>query len=435
VKITKLSLAAIAAMTLTTGAMADEGIDFKIDGQAVVYYQTMDGDNIDQFNKDGSKANAGLQLDLSSNLGNGFGLGLQGSALNTLGLEDNLVSATMQGGGGDTGNASNYFAMTKAYITKKAGNTLIKAGRQELPKSLSPFAFSESWNVFKNTFDAAVLINSDIPNTTLVGAYVDRSNMNGAFGDLSEFGDMAGGAINNGAYMLTAQNKSLEGLTVTGSYYAIPSSTGTAAVDAVVTTDSNGDTTVVTPAVAATGGLGHVDVLWLDTKVDLNKLAQLPVNLALQGGQMEIDGEDNPTQAIGVKASAKVSGTNLSLAYTKVSTDGTLGITNVGTGVKSPLYTQMILNQGKIAKGNDTVVLKAVIPAGPGKVVAQYGMTTDNTTTGNDYQELDLMYKFKAFDMNMFAAYVMQTQDDIGLGADKANDQANLIRFWTRYNF
>ncbi len=417
-KITNLSLAAIAAVAMTTGAMAE--VDFKIGGQAVVYYQTADAvaPDTDMFNKDASSANFGLQLNANADLGNGFGLGLQGTGLSTLGLEDNLVSGVRQSGLGHNGDtatdAGNYFSMTKAYLTKQVGKTTLKMGRQELPKSLSPLAFSESWNVYKNTFDAIVAINSDIPDTTLVGAYVDRSNNHG---DLSKFDEFqtgkAGAAVrpNNGAYMLTAQNKSLNGLTLTGSYYGLPVSDNAAAP--------------------------HTDAFWLDTKADLNTLAQVPVSLAVQGGQLKPDGLDD-TNVLGVKASAKTNGVNLSLAYSKVGA-GTLSVQNVGTGVKTPLYTQMIGNQNFIAHDNDTFVLGANMPVGPGKLIAKYDMTTDNSAASNDYTELDVIYKFKALGTNMLAAYVMQNADNKIFAKDVAGnateDTNNIIRVWTRYNF
>ena len=408
-KITNLSLAAIAAVAMTTGAMAD--VDMKIGGQAVVYYQTADAAaaNTDMFNKDASSANFGLQLNANSDLGNGFGLGLQGTGLSTLGLEDNLVSGVRQSGlghNGDTGNAGDYFSITKAYLTKQVGNTTLKMGRQELPKSLSPLAFSESWNVYKNTFDAVVAINSDIPDTTLVGAYVDRSNKHGDFSTFNDFQTGAAGAAVNpdkGAYMLTAQNKSLNGVTLTGSYYALP-----------------------------VGAAPHTDAFWLDAKTDLNTLAKVPVKLAVQGGQLKPDGL-NDTNVLGVKASAKTNGVNLSLAYSKVGA-GTLSVQNVGTGVKTPLYTQMIGNQNFIAHDNDTVVLGASMPVGSGKLIANYDMTTDNSAASNDYNELDLIYKTKLLGTNVLAAYVMQ-QSDNKIFATNTEDTNNIIRVWTRYNF
>jgi len=413
VKITNLSLAAITAVAMTTGAMAE--VDFKIGGQAVVYYQTVEnGGESDLFAQDSSAANAGLQLNANADLGNGFGLGLQGTALSTLGLEDNLVNKVMQIGGGDISHATDHFAFTKAYLTKQVGNTTLKMGRQELPKSLSPLAFSENWNVFKNTFDAIVAVNTDIANTTLVGAYVDRSNNHndlGTFDNLTAAGGVA--RPGNGAYMLTAQNKSLQDITLTGSYYSIISG----ADGATYTTKDNAGKDVVNPAIAP-----HVDALWLDVKA-----ANLgPVSLALQGGQLKPDGLEDTT-VYGAKVSGKANNVDLALAYSSVD-DGTLSVQNVGTGVKTPLYTQMIVNQGHIARDADTVTLKAAMPLAAGKLIAQYGLTTDNSAAGNDYNELDLIYKFKALGTNMLAAYVRAD-------ADKAADPANIIRVWTRYNF
>ena len=401
-KITNLSLVAIAAMAFTTGAMAD--VDMKIGGQAVIYYQTVEnGGDSEFFGRDSSVANAGIQLNANADIGNGFGLGLQGTALNTFGLEDNLVHATMQNSGGDTANASNYFAFTKAYLTKQVGKTTLKMGRQELPKSLSPLAFSESWNVYKNTFDAILAINKDIPGTTLVGAYVDRSNNHG---DLSTFDNLTavGGHVrpDNGAYMLTAQNKSLKDVTVTGSYYAIVAGGATA------------------PAIAP-----HVDALWLDAQA--SNLG--PVSLAVQAGQLSPDGTGfNDTKVLGAKVGGKAGNANLSLAYSKINR-GTLSVQNVGTGVKTPLYTQMVANQGHISNDADTVVLKGVVPLGTSKLIAQYGLTTDNSVAGTDYNELDVIYKFKALGTNMLAAYVRADHDVAG------QDPANIIRVWTRYNF
>jgi hypothetical protein len=325
-------------------------------------------------------------------------MGVQGTALNTFGLEKNLVDNVMQSGGGDLGNAGDYEAITKAYLTKQLGNTTLKMGRQELPKSLSPLAFTESWNAVKNTFDAIVAINSDLPDTTLVGAFVSRTNGNGLANDMSTFGDLAGGAATKGAYMLTAANKSIANTPITVSYYELPSTELTA--------------------------------VWADVKA--NKLG--PVNVALQGGSImngATGGKD--TTSIGAKVTGKAGPANLSLAYSTVD-DGDVAIQNVGTGVKTPLYTQMILNQNFISSDSDTVVLKGVIPAGPGKLIAQYGMTTDNSAASNDYNELDVIYKFKALGTNMLAAYVMQSTDKktLAKGTDDAN---NVIRFWTRYNF
>lgn len=403
-KITNLSLAAIAAMAFTTGAVAD--VDLKTGGQAVVFYQTVEnGGNTDLFAQGNSFANAGLQLNVDGDIGNGFGLGLQGTALSTWGLENQVVSGVMQSGlgnNGDTANASDYFAMTQAYLTKQVGNTTLKAGRQTIPMSLSPLAFSENWDVFENTFDAIVAINSDLPDTTLVGAYVSRSNTHTNF---SAFGDMASGAagtvapIGEGAYMLTVANKSIAQAPITLSYYELES-------------------------IGQGVGLGETgNAIWGDVQVD----AGMPVKLGLQGGQINPENGLDETKVIGAQLTGTFGAVDAKLAYSKVGA-GPVSVQNVGTGVKTPLYTQMVLNQNHIASDADTFVLSGSMALGAGKATIAYDTTKDNKTANSDYQELDLIYTFNALGMNMLAAYVY-AEDDL------AADPTNAIRLWARYNF
>ena len=67
-------------------------------------------------------------------------------------------------------------------------------------------------------------------------------------------------------------------------------------------------------------------------------------------------------------------------AYTSVDMDdptvlNVLTVTNFGTGVKSPLYTQMVLNQVFIDGhfgDSDTWMVKGVYKGLGGKIVAQY---------------------------------------------------------------
>lgn len=403
-KITNLSLAAIAAMAFTTGAVAD--VDLKTGGQAVVFYQTVEnGGNTDLFARGNSVANAGLQLNVDGDIGNGFGLGLQGTALSTWGLENQVVSNVIQSGlgnNGDTANASDYFAMTQAYLTKQIGNTTLKAGRQTLPQSLSPLAFSENWNAFENTFDAIVAINSDLPDTTLVGAYVSRSNTHA---NLSAFGDMASGAagavapIGEGAYMLTVANKSIAQAPITVSYYELES-------------------------IGQNLGLGETgNAIWGDVQVD----AGMPVKLGLQGGQINPKNGLDETKVIGAQLTGAFGGVDAKLAYSKVGA-GAVAVQNVGTGVKTPLYTQMVLNQNFIASDADTIVVSGSMAVGNGTATLAYDSTKDNSAASDDYQELDLLYTFDALGMKMLAAYVYAEQDSWA-------DPANAIRLWARYNF
>jgi hypothetical protein len=386
---TKISLATVLALGFVSSLSAD-GVDLKTTGQAVIYYQTSDSNGAgDLFDKAGARANVGLQLNVNGDLGNGFGVGATGIALGTLGLEKNLVSAPMQRA--DTTATGVGTAITQAYVTKKIDNTTFKLGRQELPMSLSPLAFSEDWNVFKNTFDAAVAINTDIQDTTLVGAWVSGANINR---DLSEMQDMSCGChdINGGAYMVTVANKSIKEAPMTLSYYALKDIDGRESGSAV----------------------------WGDVQVD----AGLPVKIGLQGGQIMPENNLEDTKAFGVKVSAKVDTINLSSAYSSV-TDGGMRVRNIGTATKTPLYTQMILNQDFINRDSDAWNVQASMPVGAGTVSTTYSM---GDVGANTYNELDLIYKTKAMGTDLFAAYVMQ---DDSTRADKNN----LVRLWTRYNF
>ncbi len=393
-KKTLVSLAA--ASLIVTGAMAADaekkGVDFVTTGQAVVYYETKatdtDGD-AGFFHQDNSMANVGLQLNTTGNLGNGFTLGSQLTYLGTLGLENNAVSSTrMDVAQSLNGTTTDELMLTQINISKKVGNTTVKLGRQELPKGLSPFAYSEKWNVFKNTFDAALVVNTDVPDTTLVGAYVS--------GTTTTFDANKGtlGSLVTGleVYMLTAQNKSIPLTTLTGTYYSIPSS--------------------------------HT-VAWLDAKV----AGDLPFGLTagLQGGQIAYDDSDmDSATAFGLKVAAKpVKNLMVQLAYS--STDEN-GVFKNATGVKTPLYTQMIYNQNFISTDADTIHLKVAYNAGDiGTFAAVYGASTYNaSTTENEYSELDLIYKVKSGGVTYWASAMLR---DIDGFAD------NKVRLWARLGF
>ncbi len=436
-KKTLVSLAAVAA--LTTGAMAaDKGIDIVTTGQAVVYYETHadDGDGMgvqkrdtSLFDKDSSAANVGIQLNLSADLKNNFTFGSQLTYLGTAGLEHNLVSGTRQhsnawGTGVSHTDLNDEIALTKIFIAKKIANTTIKVGRQELPKSLSPFAFSEGWNVFKNTFEAILVVNTDIPDTTLVGAYVSASN--GSIGDITTFNNLGnlGIAGSGGAYLATVQNKSVPMTTITASYYDVAKVIGAGGV----------------------AGADGVNVIWGDVAV-AGKDLPMGLKLGVQGGTITTDtnGWDDTT-AYGVKVGLKpINALALCVAYTSVDGDdnkANVTMSNVGTGVKTPLYTQMILNQNAIKLDSDTYMVKGVYNTGAyGKIIAQYAGSTVGKSSmmgaDKDYSEFDLIYKVKAAGVNYLVAYMNRNIDKGGnMGLVTANtEQDDRIRIVARYKF
>jgi len=385
-------------------------------GQAVAYYQTIDDQGTgDLFSGSSTYGSLGLQLRATNaDVMWGIGAGAEVSAIK----QDDGFSSNMTGGNAQTDSAE----LTQAYLTygMDSINTSLKVGRQTLPKSLSPFAFSEGWQVFKNTFDAALVVNSSLPNTTLVYAYVTGANR--SVGPIDNFSDISAfpGVINaeDNVHMVTAQNKSFENLTLTGSYYFAANMTSDAGIP-------NG---------------GDTQLWWLDGTYKAESFT-----VALQGGQVMPDGVDD-TSAFGAKIAGNLGGFGLALAYSSVD-DGVVPVYNMGTNVKTPLYTQSILNQNTISLDSDTIKASATMKAlgggfglhyiysdlgsaARGSVFNNGNVEAGGSATGTgEYSELDLTYKTKVSEnTTVFAGYVWQ--DD-----DRLVDSQNFLRFWARYNF
>jgi len=231
---------------------------------------------------------------------------------------------------------------------------------------------------------------------------------------------------NDGIYMLTVQNKSVEGLTLTGTYYY-----------AADFANNNG----------VTAGTEDAHILWGDINYAFSDYV-----VAGQVGTIMDDDFDKYNQddvvAFGLKAGGNFGMFDASLAYSNVNDGGVAipkttpkGLFNVG-GVKTPLYTQMILNQGVIRSDNDTFVARAGLKALGGKFGLAYDYTTDNSAADNDYQELDLTYKTKVFNdsTTLFAGYIMRNWDKNvdkhgHVAATGGDDTDNVLRFWAKYNF
>ncbi len=411
-------------------------------GQGVLYYQTRDvwgmGDLFDSIN---SVASAGVQVRaVNKDIFAGIGAGVELSGISDLYLYDDVVSGLAQGTGNlmdprnDT-SVNSSAAFTQAYLTYGIGNTSVKVGRQLLPKSLSPFAFSEGWNVFKNTFEAGLLVNTDITDTTLVYAYVWRANSS-LTGDLNAFTDLSvldkalpdAAVAENGVHMVTAQNKSIDKLTLTGTWYYAP--------EMVM-------------------GVDDVNILWADAKYGFGE-DMYGLVIGAQGGTVMLDTDGlEDTTAFGAKIGGNFDLFDASIAYSSVD-DGTVNIENLGTNVKTPLYTQMIFNQNSIKRDSDTVVVRAGVKALGGKFGVAYGYSDMGATalsavTGKaggegEYSELDVTYKTKVFNdsTTLFAGYVYQDDDrmdGLAITDDEGNvlstfdGTQNMIRVWGRYNF
>ena len=176
-KLTKMSLVA-ALLVAGTSAFAIDNV--KVSGDAKLYYATDDAktDGIENavgsgsdslFNAGSSAGQAALGLGVTADLTKNVSTGVHLTALSTLGLEGQLVNNVWEG----TNATQDSWWFDEAWIAATAGKTTVKIGRMELD---TPYVFTEKWSIAKNTFGAAVVLNQDLPDTTLVGAYVGQGN-------------------------------------------------------------------------------------------------------------------------------------------------------------------------------------------------------------------------------------------------------------------
>ena len=212
----------LAATLIASSAFAIDNI--KASGDAKLYYSTSDDADNSLFNKNGAAGQAAASLSISADLTEGISAGSKITALSTLGLEGQLVNNVWEAPSGLTDS----FIVNELWLAGTIGKTTGKIGRMPLD---TPLVFTETWSITENTFEAAVLINQDIPDTTLVGAYVGGSNAQAFGGSGAGIGGVISTSANGstfsqfykGAYAAGAVNNSWAPLTAQAWYYGATS--------------------------------------------------------------------------------------------------------------------------------------------------------------------------------------------------------------------
>ncbi len=432
-KFVKLSLATVGAIAFASSAMADVSDNIKnvkVDGFVKAWYQTSDlgMKDDDFFGKSSSIANASAAVGVTADLGDYVSTGVKAYMLDTLGLENDVVSNVASGRAytvDATGKRVQDVAKSidsqswlgEAYIIAKATpKTIVKVGRQELD---TPLAFTESWNATPNTFDAAVLLNSDIPYTTLVLAYVGKGNGNSdGFSVVNNGGKFANyGAANTGV------SKAF-GAGATGG------NDGAYAAAAVVNLKE------VAPVTASLWYYNVVDAaraVWLDATYDA-KVAKFEAQYADMNPADNVDAlagaSIDSTSAFALKASGKYQNFGAFLAYSDVSEDGVLHIQNTATGDKTKLFTASIVSDGAVAgkPGVSSVMLGGDATFAGYKTALTYGMYSDDNVANGDVNEANLIVTKSFGQLGLFLAYV-------NVDKDSQKDTDDYLRFIATYKF
>lgn len=410
-KIAKLSLVTILSLTginaVASGSLQDALKSGKASGKATIWYQT--NDQKDLFHKMSSIGNAGLELGYVSGDYNNLGFGVTFYALDSLNLEvgrHDIVSWTPHGALG-VGKTSSWLG--ESYLTYKFEKTLFKVGRQNLA---TPLANSDSWAVHPNNFEAFVVVNSDLPNTTLIGAYVtkERTRSEDKFQDFMSWA----GTTSKGAMMLAALHNGIKGTPLRGFYYN---------VDEI-----------------AQAVYGDVSTKIANMNAAFQYIAMIPQ------GDLKRAAGDEVTHAVAVKAGVDVVGLNIDGAISYIN-NGTLNVANTGDKMtKTPVFTKTITGDADIAGATDTVgyrisMNKTLVDKLKTFLTFAYYYHGEDSSATADSGEKDESLTAEAvlkYDMsnglNLFTSY-MYTDHSTGAYRYADDDSHHTIRVWAKYGF
>ncbi len=440
-KFAKLSIAAIAVLGFSGSVMAFDlsNITVKPMAQVKLYYETIatDADGSDLFSRTGGTLPAGstqpvhplsvggasgqalVSVGATGAFTKCFGYGLEYTMVDTLGLENNLVSGVRMGSGIGHGPLDTQHWASQAYITYTPCDSLLerttfKIGRQYLD---TPLAFTERWNIAPNSFDAAVLMNNDIANTTLVAAYVGKGN--GQFVKVSN-ADNFQPYVKEGAYAVGAITSLLDG--------SIPIS------------------------VWGYDVVNVAQALWADAGYKA-KFGDVGLDIGAQYAMITPDDDANSyatslglvnpddSSGFGVKV-----GTNLALAgmnfglmaaYSSVDDDGVVALGNTATikagtgmGKKTKLYTAAIYGDGThvAIPGSDAFKVKASTKLdGIGKFIVQYVHNENDVKPVLDMDEIDVILATK-LPGGLGAKFIYMNRAYDNVNADAVHNDADHVR-------
>ena len=425
----------VAALLVGSSAFAIENT--KVSGNANLFYTTTAGgaNGADMFNKDASAADAGVNLNITTDLTKNdtitVSAGAGATMISTLGLENNLVSNVFGGAhGATTGTGASYGSalggakvedaawLNEAWVAATVSNTTLKLGRMELD---TPLAFTETWSIEKNTFEAIVAINTDIPDTTLVGAYVGNGNGSEAFGQnlrgtvvtdsnaAAPHYNLAAGEIVNengsfgtfgtdGAYAVGVINNSIKPLMVQAWYY---------------------DLTRLATA------------YWLQADLNVDGIlagAQF-TSTSLKSGNIVAPTATDASGTFALMAGYEMKDTFVAkLSYSQTSDKGVLHGANTATASgASKLYTEAWWNYGKITQA-DTSAFNLTVEA-PVKDIVDLGLyatMADCENDAGDMTEVTLTASHSFGSLDTTAAVIYTDAND---------DKSGMLQAYLTYNF
>ena len=216
-KLAKLSLAAMVVAGLATSSfaadtLADAFKNGKVNGELRAWYFDRDRASATPTN-DADLLNTGLVLGYVTDAFNGFSMGVTMQSSFSP-FADTDAKRVMGGVSGEYGSGA---VISEGYLNYALGKTNVKAGRMFLS---TPLVAGSGSRIIKQSFEGALITNTDLPNTTLAAGVVTKfQNRTDGNGGAPKFNE-----LNNDhdyAYTILAINKSIPGLTLTAQYASL----------------------------------------------------------------------------------------------------------------------------------------------------------------------------------------------------------------------
>ncbi len=325
-KLAKLSLAAmvvagLASSSFAADTLADAFKNGKVNGELKAYYFTNDNGT---SKEDIFSTGAMLGYKTAPLYGLTLGLTFQGSASPFADGEVGVDGGKDRFGGSMYGPGA---VLSEAYVAYNIGKTTAMVGRMFLD---TPLVASSGSRIIKEAFEGAAVINTDLPNTTLIAGYVQkfqsRTNGDGNVGEFTKtFSTNSGpsATLDNGGYTVAAINKSIAGLTLTGAYAYADAYAAAGAVD------------------------GGVNIAYVEALYEA-KVGEIGYTLGLQDYYNKINDSttsDDTINVYGLKAGLSFKGINGTIAYSQVSDDNVAAgavLSGLGNGADL-LYTDAVI--------------------------------------------------------------------------------------------
>ena len=353
-----IKLAVVGALVVgATSAFAIENT--KVSGDVSMFYGTMQseagtylGNETNLGQGEGAYGDFAINLELTTDLLKGVSAGVKATAITTLGLEDSLFDNTWSNTHSLSSSIGSEFAgglqiddaffVGELWMAGTIFDTTVKAGRQTLD---TPLAFTETWGIDENTFEAILLVNKSIPDTTIVFGLVGKSNgsayspnsmdglnMIAGYGVAAQASYVSeGGKFNtfaqDGAMAFGLINNSFEPLTVQLWHYQMPS---------------------------------FAEAYWAQADLNIGGILAGAQYTLISADKFIQGADDDEAFAVMLGYEAKDVFT-VKLAYSIVDDEGTVGVANVatgngnplhrnGSGAESKLYTEMWWQKGKVSQ-------------------------------------------------------------------------------------